>query len=272
LVLAAFDWHVITKQVFHPDHALLRALWTTVYISVTAQFFGVLLGLLAALMRMSRLRLFRFLSGLYVLIFRGTPVLVQIVYVYFGANLLFGFNIIPNTLNLGVFSLDGAVVAGIVALSINEGAYMREIIRAGIDAVDKGQTEAAKSLGMTSGQTMRRIVLPQAAKVIVPPLGNEFNNMMKTSSLVAFISVYELFLDANVRYSASYKPEYYIAVAIWYLVLTSVWTLVQTLIERRLAISERGDELSFRDRVVAVWTEGGGISRLGQMIPGRGAR
>src|SRR5438046_6106369 len=105
---------------------------------------------------------------------------------------------------------------------------MAEIIRAGITSVDPGQMEAAKSLGMRQSLAMRRIVLPQAARVIVPPLGNEFNAMMKTTSLLAFIGVYELFQDADVHYSNSFKPvEYFLAVAFWYLVLTSAWTVVQ---------------------------------------------
>ncbi len=216
---------------------------------------GVLLGLVAALMRNSRIRVLRYLSGLYVLLFRGTPLLVQIFLTYYGANLLLGFTLIPNTLHLGLFSLDGAVVAGILALGINEGAYMREIVRAGIDSIDKGQMEAARSLGMTYRLAMRRIVLPQAARVIVPPLGNEFNNMLKTTSLVFTIGVYEMFADAEIRYSQTFKPvEYFLAVAFWYLVLTGVWSVIQAQIERKLAASERGDEISFRERLVAAWT------------------
>src|SRR5439155_20597279 len=131
-------------------------------------------------------------------------------------------------LDVGLFSLDGAIVGGILALGINEGAYMREIVRAGIDSIDKGQMEAAKSLGMRNGLAMRRIVLPQAARVIIPPLGNEFNNMLKTTSLVAFIGVTELFQNAEIGYSESFKPvEYFAAVAFWYLVLTSVWSVIQ---------------------------------------------
>src|SRR5919197_2067394 len=256
-MLAAFEWHILWERIFHPDHAFVQALWATIYISVAAQFFGVVLGLIAALMRMSRIFPFRLLSGLYVLVFRGTPVIVQIFFVYFGANLLFGFNLIPRTADFGIFSLSGAAVAGIPALAINEGAYMREIIRAGIDAIDKGQMEAAKSLGMSHRLGMRRIVLPQAACVIVPPLGNEFNNMLKTTSLLTIIAVQEMFQDAENRYSQSFKPvEYFGAVAVWYLVLTTVWTFVQAWIERRLAVSERGEELSFWERLVAAGRPG----------------
>lgn len=254
-MLAAVDWHVIWSRIFHPDHAFALALTRTIYISVAAQFFGVVFGLIAALMRASRFWPLRLLSGLYALVFRGTPVIVQIFFVYFGTNLLFGVTLIPNVVNFGIFKLDGAVFAGIVALSINEGAYMREIIRAGIDAIDRGQFEAARSLGMTTGLAMRRIVLPQAARVIVPPLGNEFNNMMKTTSLLFFIGVYEIFGDADVHYSTTFQPvEYFIAVAFWYLILTTVWSVIQAQIERKLAVSERGEGLSFRERLAAAWS------------------
>jgi polar amino acid transport system permease protein len=249
-VLAAIDWQVLYDRVFHPGHVWVVAIERTIYISVAAQILGVILGLAAALMRMSRFWPFRFLSGLYVWFFRGTPVIVQIFFVYFGTNLLFGFTLIPNQVGwLG--GLDGAAFAGLLALGINEGAYMREIIRAGIDSIDKGQMEAAKSLGMRSTLAMRRIILPQAARVIVPPLGNEFNNMMKTSSLVSFIGVYELFQDAEVHYSNDFKPvEVFLAVALSYLMLTTVWSFIQSRIERRLAVSDRSDdEISFRERM-----------------------
>ena len=254
-MLASVDWHVVWQRLFHPDHIFARALWTTVYIAVAAQILGVVLGLIAAFLRMSKLRILRSLSGVYVLLFRGTPLLVQIFFVYFGVNLLFGFTLIPTTLNFGIFQMDGAVFAGILALGLNEGAYMREIIRAGIDAIDKGQMEAARSLGMTYRLAMRRIVLPQAARVIVPPLGNEFNAMLKNTSLVFSIGVYEMFSDAEIHYSTTFKPvEFFGAVAVWYLVLTGVWTVIQAWIERKLAVSERGDELSFWERLVQAWT------------------
>ena len=254
-MLASVDWHIVWERIFHPDHVFFRAMYTTVYIAVIAQVIGVVLGLVAALMRQSKLFPLRLLSGLYVLIFRGTPLLVQIFFIYFGANLLLGFTLIPNTLHIGFISIDGAVVAGILALGINEGAYMREIIRAGIDAIDRGQMEAARSLGMTNRLALRRIVLPQAARVIVPPLGNEFNNMLKTTSLVFTIGVYEMFADAEIRYSQTFKPvEYFMAVAFWYLVLTGIWTIIQAQIERKLSASDREDELSFWERLAEAWT------------------
>jgi len=205
---------VVWVRISRPDHVFFLALTRTVYIAVIAQVMGVLLGLAAALMRMSKALPFRLLSGIYVWIFRGTPLLVQIFFIYYGANELLGFTLIPNSLNVGLFSLDGAIVGGILALGINEGAYMREIVRAGIDSIDKGQMEAAKSLGMRNGLAMRRIVLPQAARVIIPPLGNEFNNMLKNTSLLFAIGVYEMFADAEIGYSNSFQPvEYFMGVA-----------------------------------------------------------
>ena len=253
-MLAVVDWHVVWGRLFHPDNVFARALWTTIYIAVLAQAMGVVLGLIAALMRMSRIWPIRALSGLYVWFFRGTPVVVQIFFIYYGSYFVLGVNLFPNSVNFGVFSIPGAAVAGIVALAINEGAYMREIIRAGIESIDRGQIEAARSLGMTTRLAMRRIVLPQAARVIVPPLGNEFNNMMKTTSLLAFIGVYELFQDADIHYSQTFKPaEYFAAVAFWYLVLTSIWSVIQAYIERRLAESDRLEEPSFRERLFRAW-------------------
>jgi polar amino acid transport system permease protein len=254
LLASGVDWHVVWVRIGHPNHPFFLALTRTVYIAVIAQIMGVILGLFAALMRMSKLRIFRILSGIYVWIFRGTPLLVQIFFIYYASNQLLGFTLIPNSLNVGLFSLDGAIFAGILALGVNEGAYMREIVRAGIDSIDKGQMEAATSLGMRRGLAMRRIVLPQAARVIIPPLGNEFNNMLKNTSLLFAIGVYEMFADAEIGYSNSFQPtEYFLGVAFWYLVLTTVWTFIQAAIERKLAASERGEELSFRERWQEAW-------------------
>jgi polar amino acid transport system permease protein len=261
VVIAAFDWGTFWDRIVHPDTAFAHALFATIYIAVISQVLGVALGLLAALMRMSRLRILQVLSGFYVWVFRGTPVIVQIFFVYFGVNILFGVTLIPNSLSLGAFTLSGAAFAGILALGFNEGAYMREIIRAGIDSVDRGQMEAARSLGMTHGLAMRRIVLPQAARVIVPPLGNEFNNMLKTTSLLFFIGVMELWGNAEIGYSQTFQPvEYFMAVALWYLLLTTIWAFIQSWVERKLAASDRDDSaLTWSERfrgVVSSTTRG----------------
>jgi polar amino acid transport system permease protein len=207
----------------------------TIYIAVISQVIGTVIGVAVALAAMTKSRLLRLLSGAYVLVFRGTPIIVQIFFIYFGANLFLGFDLFPRTASILGVHMEGAIIAGIVALSLNEGAYMREIVRAGILSIDPGQMEAARSVGMTWGLGMRRIVLPQAARVIVPPLGNQFNSMLKTTSLLAFIGVYEMFQDAQVHYSSSFQPvEYFFAVGCWYLALTTAWSLIQARIERRL--------------------------------------
>jgi polar amino acid transport system permease protein len=252
-LLAAMDWDLIRTRIFSPDHAFAQALVRTIYIAVISQIAGVVLGLVSALFQMSKWRVLRVIAYVYVLVIRGTPLIVQIFFLYYGVNLLVGLNVFPRTVEFGLFSLEGAVVAGMVALSVNEGAYMSEIIRAGIAAIDRGQMEAAKSVGMTYGLSMRRIVLPQAARVIVPPLGNEFNGMIKNTSLLAFIGVYEMFLDAEQGYSVTFKPaEYFLGVAFWYLVLTTIWGLIQVQIERKLGASDRAEDEGWLERLLGV--------------------
>jgi polar amino acid transport system permease protein len=244
------DWSIVVDRIIRPDQEFWRALITTVSIAVVAQLLGIALGLVSALAGLSRLGPVRFFSAAYVLIIRGTPLIVQIFFVYFGANLFFGFTLFPRQVSIVGLTVSGAILAGTVALAINEGAYMSEIIRAGIQAVDPGQMEAALAVGMTRSLAMRRIVLPQAARVIVPPLGNEFNGMIKNTSLLAFIGVYELFLDAEVHYSTTFKPvEYFLAVAFWYLVLTTIWSLIQARIERHFNPSEQAEQTGVMARV-----------------------
>lgn len=248
-----FDTAVFAERLFHPNPELWWALWKTVYISIIAQIVGTAIGTLLALGGISRHAPLRAITFMYTLVFRGTPVIIQIFFIYYGVNLFLGYDLFPREVNLGFTAVQGAIVAGIVALSLNEGAYMAEIVRAGIQSIDRGQFEAGLTVGMRRGQVMRRIVLPQAARVIVPGLGNEFNNMLKTSSLLTFIGVYELFQDAQVANSSLYKPaEIYAAVALWYLVLTSIWSLIQIQIERKLGASERSEDEGWLERVFGI--------------------
>ena len=253
-----FDPDFFLKFVFQPSPALIGGLAITIYASVIAQAAGVVLGTLSALAGMARNPLLRAISGVYVWFFRGTPLLVQMFIVYFGTPyLLGGIDLFPRDVIFGVVSLRGAVLAGIVALSINEGAYMSEIVRAGIMSVDPGQTEAAKSLGMTYRLTMSRIVLPQALRVIVPPLGNEFNNMLKTTSLMSIIAVEEMFRVAQTANSATFKTfEAYFGVALYYLALTTIWSTIQGRIERRLGAG------TSRSEQPGLWSRMLGLSRL----------
>ena len=230
-----FDLGYFLNFVFPPTMALLGGLAITIYVSVLAQLLGVILGAFSALGGMARNPFIRGAAGLYVWFFRGTPVLIQIALLYYGLPaLLGGFDPFPREIHLAFIDLRGAVLAGLLALGINEGAYMSEIVRAGITSIDPGQTEAAKSLGMTYRMTMMRIVLPQAMRVIIPPLGNEFNNMLKTTSLLSIIAVQELFRIADASRAATFHQlEPYLGVAIYYLLLTTIWGFFQARIERK---------------------------------------
>ena len=202
-------WHYLWPFTALSDPLLRNGLITTILVSVIAQSMGVILGLFAALGKMSKLPPLRWLADAYIWYFRGTPLLVQMVLLYYGLGVTHIYDF-PN-IHIGFI----VIVSGpgwYPGMGINEGAYMAEIVRAGIEAVDSGQMEAAKSLGMTFGMAMRRIVLPQAAKVIIPPLGNEFNNMMKTTTLMEVISAGELFFGFNQVNARVFKPfELFIA-------------------------------------------------------------
>jgi polar amino acid transport system permease protein len=201
----------------------LNALWTTVWISVVAQIIGVILGLFLALMRMSRYPFLSWPARAYIWFFRGSPLLVQVLLLWDG---------LPRVLPALLLPAWACVV---VAFSLNEGAYMSEIVRAGITSVDAGQMEAAKSLGMRFSLGMRRIVLPQAARVIIPPLGNEFNNMLKTTSIASVIGLIELTGAAETYGSQDFVIfELLIVATVYYLLLTTIWGFIQGWIENRL--------------------------------------
>ena len=232
-----FDWPLFFQYIWPPtafqDPLIRNGLIATVVVSVVAQTLGVILGLFAALGKMSKFPLFRWFSEVYIWYFRGTPLLVQMALLFFGLGVTHIYNF-PDIV-IGAVIITGAIQAGTLALGINEGAYMAEIVRAGIESIDPGQMEAAKSLGMTSGLAMQRIILPQAAKVIIPPLGNEFNNMMKTTSLMEVISAGELFFGFNQLNARVFKPfELFIAASLYYLFLTTVWSVIQARIESGL--------------------------------------
>jgi polar amino acid transport system permease protein len=262
-----YRWELFFKSIFEPDSFILSGLWLTVSIAVTAQIIGVILGILGALGRMAKTRPIRWAANTYVWFFRGTPLLVQISFLFFGLSVakIYTWPDLP----IGPLVVAGAVQAGIVALGLNEGAYMTEIVRAGIISIDPGQMEAAKSLGMTYGKAMRRIVLPQAARVIVPPLGNEFNNMLKTTSLLVIISVPELYVVFSRKQGNDFAPfEYFLAAAVWYLGLTTIWTLIQSQIEARLGKGAGGERPpSLRERLLGL--SGGPAGEPGLVSGGR---
>jgi polar amino acid transport system permease protein len=235
------DWDFIFQHFF--DTKLMQGAQMTLFLSVSAQIAGILLGLLAALMKLSNspIRIvnivLRGIANFYIWLFRGTPLLVQLI--------IFATGLYEVGIKLDL------ITAALLALSLNEGAYMAEIVRAGIQSVDPGQMEAAKSLGMTYGLGMRRIVLPQALRVILPPTGNEFNNMLKSSSLASVISVGELLQHAGDLNHLYFKTmETFTIASCYYLAMTTVWTWVQGKIEKRLGTRDiRVEQNSFWNRL-----------------------
>jgi polar amino acid transport system permease protein len=232
---AGFQWSVVGEYLF--DHRILAGLVVTIELTVISMAIGIVLGVLLAVMRLSPNPLLARASWLYIFFFRGTPVLVQLLFWYNIAALYpkisLGIPFGPAFVHPDANTLITAFRAGILGLGLNEGAYMAEIVRAGIISVDEGQTDAAQSLGMTRVQTLRRIVLPQAMRVIIPPTGNETISMLKTTSLVSVITVTELLYAAQLIYSVNFKPiPLLITVSIWYLVCTSVLYVGQHYLER----------------------------------------
>jgi len=218
-----------TKHFFTAEN-VIRGAGRTLLISVLAQAMGIVLGVVFAVMRLSRNPVTSTVSWFYIWLFRGTPVLVQLL-IWYNLALVF-----PRMFGHPTSDVMTPFVAALLGLGINEGAYMAEIVRAGIGSVDHGQTEAAHALGMTGGQTLRRIILPQAMRVIIPPTGNEFINMLKTSSLAYTIQYGELLLSAVAIYTNNLQViELLFTVSLWYLVLTSVFSVGQYYLERRFA-------------------------------------
>ncbi|MFJ5553245.1 amino acid ABC transporter permease [Streptomyces sp. NPDC093225] len=226
-------WDTVWDKLFDPS--VLSGLWKTIVISVASMALGLVLGILFAVMRLSKNPVTGAVSWLYIWFFRGTPVYVQLL-VWFNLSLIFQYlNLGPIYKNEMVDVMTPFMVA-LLGLGLNEGAYMAEIVRAGIQSVDEGQTEAAHALGMSQTKTMWRVVLPQAMRVIVPPTGNEFINMLKTSSLVSAVQYTELLrASSNIGNTAGAVMEMLFVASIWYLVLTSIFSVGQYYLERRFA-------------------------------------
>ena len=229
-----FDWQFFWKSLVTPSGPFLDGLMLTIVISVAAMVLATVLGLIVALMRRSRFAGMRWCASVYIWVIRGTPLLVQLVLIYTGLAAVGIYQF--HDVSLFGLSVKAAVQAAIIGLMINESAYIAEIIRAGLDSVPKGQFEAAASLGMKPGKVMRWIIVPQSLRVMVPPLGNSFNGMMKTTSVLSVIGVSEMFLVTQSISSYTFHTfEIFIVAAIYYLALTTIWTFIQADIENRLA-------------------------------------
>lgn len=233
-----FQWGVVGHYLLSAP--VLDGAVITIELTVIAMGIGIVLGIVLAVMRLSPNPIVSSASWLYIWFFRGTPVLVQLLFwydiAYLYPALSLGIPFLPGFAHLNSNTLITPFTAAIFGLGLNEAAYMAEIVRAGILSVDEGQTEAAKALGMTRLGTMRRIVLPQASRVIIPPLGNETISMLKTSSLASVVSVVELTLAVENIYSRTYQTVPLLMVAsFWYLAMTSVLTVGQYYLERHFA-------------------------------------
>ena len=205
--------------------ALLQGAGLTILLTLVSIFFGLILGLLLALGRLSKNAFFDRLSQFYIWLFRGTPLLLQIFFIYYALP-----TFTPITID--------ALPAAFIALSLNSGAYLAEIIRAAIQSIDKGQMEASKALGMSFTQAMRRIVIPQSYRRLIPPTGNEFIALLKDSSLVSIIAMTELMRTTSLLANSSGNAIYYIPCAILYLAMTTIFTFVFGKLEKKYSVYE----------------------------------
>jgi polar amino acid transport system permease protein len=233
------QWNVVAH--YFTSTEILHGLLRTIQLTVLAMVIGISIGTLMAVMRLSPVPLLSTVSWAYIWFFRGTPLLVQIIFWYNLAALLpeislgipFGG---PTFWSADVNHVITPFAAALLGLGLNEGAYMSEIVRGGIQSVDHGQTEAATALGMRPGRVMRRIVLPQAMRVIIPPTGNQVISMLKSSSLVSVTSLPELLYASQLIYQKTFETIPLLIVAsLWYLILTSVLSVGQYYLERRFA-------------------------------------
>lgn len=238
-----FHWPVVGRYLFDP--LILKGAWMTLWLTLVVMAVGILFGIVLAVMYISDNVIVSKVSAAYIWFFRGTPVMVQLIFWYNLAALYPRYFLgIPF---LGVTFVEGSVndlitpyTAAVLCLGLNEAAYMAEIIRGGILSIDSGQEDAARALGMRRIQVMRRIIIPQAMRTIIPPTGNQVIGMLKGTSIVSIISLGELLYSAQMVYSRNYQTIPLLLVAcFWYLVITTVLSAVQSRVERRMGRSTR---------------------------------
>ena len=231
-----FKWDIVAEYLF--DSRILAGLGLTLFLTVSCMIGAALLGTLLAVMVSARNPVLPWVARAYLWVFRGTPVLVQLL-LWFNLAALYPRIGIPGSIfEWSTNDLITPLTAAVIGLTLNEAAYMAEIIRSGLNSVDKGQVEASKALGMPGALAFRRIVLPQAMRVIIPPTGNETISMLKYTSLVSVIALPELLYSAQIIASQTFQTIPMLMVAtIWYLVLTSVLSFAQSRIEKRFGRS-----------------------------------
>ncbi len=231
-----FQWSVVGDFFF--SQQVLHGLVLTIELTVISMVVGIALGTVLAVMRLAPNPMVTGGSWFYIWLFRGTPLLVQLLFWNFISALYpkitLGIPFGPDIVHASANSLITPFVAAILGLGLNEAAYMAEIVRAGILSVEEGQTDAAQALGMTRIKTMRRVVLPQAMRVIIPPTGNETISMLKNTALVSVIASTDLLYSVQLIYSQNFKQIPLLIVAsLWYLILTTILSIGQFYVERR---------------------------------------
>ncbi|WP_326946714.1 MULTISPECIES: amino acid ABC transporter permease [unclassified Amycolatopsis] len=235
---AQIEWSQVPDFVFFK--VMATGLLNTVVLAVLSQAVAIVLGIVIALLRRSANPVARWFAAGYIWIFRGLPVLLQIL-LWYNLALVFPVIHIPFLVDAQTNVLISAFTAAFLGLALNESAYMAEIVRAGLNSVDSGQTEAAKSIGMTPAATLRRVVLPQAMRVIIPPTGNDFINMLKGTSMASVIGVTELIHAANnISSNNLLVMETLLAAAVWYMVVVTVAGVGQHYLERAFGQADRG--------------------------------
>lgn len=231
----AFGWSAVGQYFF--SSLVLSGVRLTIILTVVSMAAGIVIGVLVAVMRMSQNPLMANASRLYIWFFRGTPLLVQLIFWYnIGAlypKISIGIPFGPSFTSFSANHVLTALVAALIGLSLNEGAYMAEIVRAGILSVDGGQIEAARAVGMHHRLLLRRIVLPQAMRVVIPPTGNQVITMLKSTSLVSVLSIAELLYSVELIYQRNFETIPLLVVAsLWYLLMTTVLSVGQYYLER----------------------------------------
>lgn len=233
-------WSAVGQYLF--DGRILEGLGLTIILTIVCMAVGIVLGVLIATMRMSNNPVISSIAWSYVLFFRGTPLLVQIIF-WFNLALVF-----PAMFGMPTNALITPFVAAVLGLGLNEAAYMAEIFRGGIEAIDKGQNEAGAATGLGRGQVLRNIILPQAIKICLPATGNQVIVMLKNTSLVSVIATQELLTNAQLIYSTNFLTvELLIVASIWYLLVTTLATLAQRQLERALSPQRRGRGVPLRN-------------------------
>lgn len=245
-----FEWDVVFAWL--TAESIMRGLGVTLMLTVIAMVIGIVLGVVLAVFRLSENPLLRGFAGVYIWFFRGTPTLVQLIFFYNLSALLpqvsLGIPFGPEFVIFDTNSLITPLLAAILGLGLNEGAYMAEIVRGGLLSVDHGQREAGAAVGMTERRIMRRVVLPQAMRFIVPPTGNQIISMVKATALVSVIALSDLLYSAQMVYNRTFQTiPLLIVTCIWYLLVTSVLYVIQSRIERYYSRGARNQQAPFWD-------------------------